>query len=54
MSVEKLLKHYQVNSMYELKQLLIQNDERVKDLKEFLEFFIEQEKVIKNETSQSL
>lgn len=44
MDGKKLLKHYQVNTMYELKELLLQNDERVKDLKEFLEFFIEQEK----------
>lgn len=49
MSKENLLKYYQVNSMYELKQLLIQNDERVKDLKEFLEFFMEQEKVMNHE-----
>ncbi|MBR8733434.1 hypothetical protein IX329_001008 [Fusobacterium necrophorum] len=44
MDGEKLLKHYQVNTMYELRELLLQNDERVKDLREFLEFFIEQEK----------
>lgn len=44
MSHEKLLERYHVNTMYELKELLLRNDERVKDLKEFLEFFIEQEK----------
>lgn len=37
--MEKLLKHYGVNSLEELQELIKNNDERVRDLIEFLEFY---------------